>query len=118
MSNYQWIWQYVKKYANKGFLAIIFLIINALLIVVNPLVAGEIVDKVIEKGEANLLIPLLALMIGITIFRTIIRYTYQILFERIGQNSLFELRQEMYQKLQELDFDFFNHTRVGDIMVE
>ncbi|MBO0431925.1 ABC transporter ATP-binding protein [Enterococcus sp. DIV0660C] len=116
MSNYQWIWQYVKKYANKGFLAIIFLIINALLIVVNPLVAGEIVDKVIEKGEANLLIPLLALMIGITIFRTIIRYTYQILFERIGQNSLFELRQEMYQKLQELDFDFFNHTRVGDIM--
>ena len=38
------------------------------------------------------------------------------MFERVGQNTLFVLRQDMYKKLQELDFDFFNHTRVGDIM--
>ncbi|EOL48836.1 ABC transporter ATP-binding/permease [Enterococcus phoeniculicola] len=116
MSNYQWIWQYAKKYSSKAILAIIFLVVNAILIVINPLITGEIVDKVIDGNQPGLLVPFLALMIGITLFRTIIRYLYQMLFERIGQNTLYELRQDMYKKLQELDFDFFNHTRVGDIM--
>ena len=116
MNHYQWIWQYAKKYSGKAIIALIFVLLNAVSIVINPLLTGEIVDKVIDGGQAQLLIGLLAMMIGITVFRTVIRYLYQILFERIGQNTLFEIRQDMYRKLQELDFDFFNHTRVGDIM--
>ena len=116
MNHYQWIWRYARAYKSKGLLALLFVFLNALLIIVNPLLAGELVDKVIDGGQDDLLVPILALMIGITLFRTTIRYSYQMLFERIGQNSLFVLRQDMYRKLQELDFDFFNHTRVGDIM--
>lgn len=116
MSNYQWIWQYARKYSSKAVFALILLLINALLIVVNPLITGRIVDQVITQKKEELLLPYLGIMLGITLFRTVIRYSYQMLFERIGQNTLFELRQDMYQKLQELDFDFFNHTRVGDIM--
>ena len=55
-------------------------------------------------------------MIGVTVIRTVVRYSYQVLFESVGQSALFDLRKDMYVKLQELDFDFFNHTRVGDIM--
>ena len=44
------------------------------------------------------------------------RYTYQILFEQIGQNTLYKIREDLYVKLQEMDFSFFNQTRVGDIM--
>ncbi|MGL4697918.1 ABC transporter ATP-binding protein [Enterococcus larvae] len=116
MNNYQWIWQYARRYKGKAVLALILLLLNAVLIVVNPLITGQIVDQVITQKKETLLLPFLGIMVGITLFRTIIRYSYQILFERIGQNTLFTLRQGMYQKLQELDFDFFNHTRVGDIM--
>ncbi|MBP1048299.1 ABC transporter ATP-binding protein [Enterococcus sp. BWM-S5] len=116
MNNYQWIWQYARRYKGKAVLALILLLLNAVLIVVNPLITGQIVDQVITQKKETLLLPFLGIMVGITLFRTIIRYSYQILFERIGQNTLFTLRQDMYQKLQELDFDFFNHTRVGDIM--
>ncbi|WP_321387849.1 ABC transporter ATP-binding protein [uncultured Enterococcus sp.] len=116
MNNYQWIWQYARKYKGKAVLAFILLLLNAVLIIINPLVTGQIVDQVITQKREELLLPFLGIMVGITLFRTVIRYAYQIVFERIGQNTLFELRQDMYQKLQELDFDFFNHTRVGDIM--
>lgn len=116
MNNYQWIWQYSKKYQFRIILALIFVLLNAILIIINPLISGKIVDEVIDNHQIKLLVPLLLLMIGITLIRTIIRYSYQILFERISQNSLFELRNDLYQKLQVLDFDFFNHTRVGDIM--
>lgn len=116
MSNAQWIWRYAKKNRNKISLALIFLIINAGLIVVNPYLGGMVIDRVIDQQQTQLLIPLLLIMISTTVIRTAVRYSYQILFERVGQNTLFDLREDLYKKLQELDFDFFNHTRVGDIM--
>ncbi len=116
MNNFQWIWQYARKYKFQIILALIFLLANSLMIIVNPVVTGMLVDQVIQQGQVDLLLPLLGLMVGITVFRTAIRYSYQMIFEQTGQNVLFALRQDMYKKLQELDFDFFNHTRVGDIM--
>lgn len=116
MSNTQWIWRYAKKNRGKIILAVLFLVINAALIIVNPYLGGMVIDDVINQQKTHLLIPLLLVMIATTVIRTIVRYSYQILFERVGQNTLYDLREDLYQKLQELDFDFFNHTRVGDIM--
>lgn len=116
MNNFQWIWQYVVKNRYKLIIAMIFFLISTALILVNPYVMGQIVDRVIDGHEDSLLVPLLLVMIGVTVARTITRYIYQILFEQTGQNSLFDLRMDMYDKLHELDFDFFNHNRVGDIM--
>ncbi|MCI1135011.1 ABC transporter ATP-binding protein/permease [Enterococcus gallinarum] len=116
MSNTQWIWRYAKKNRGRIILAILFLLINAALIVVNPYLGGMVIDDVINQQQTHLLIPLLLIMIATTVIRTIVRYAYQLLFERVGQNTLYHLREDLYHKLQELDFDFFNHTRVGDIM--
>lgn len=116
MNSYQWIWQYSRKYKGRVIFATILILVNTALILVNPLLSKTIVDRIIKKGEVDLLMPIIGLMIGVTVVRTIVRYCYQILFERVGQNTLFDLRMDMYQKLQTLDFDFFNHTRVGDIM--
>lgn len=80
------------------------------------MLTGRIVDQVINQGKIEELVPILGTMIGVTVIRTVVRYSYQVLFESVGQSALFDLRKDMYVKLQELDFDFFNHTRVGDIM--
>lgn len=116
MNNFQWLWQYLRNYKFKIGVSLFFVVVNSLLIVINPVITGQLVDKVIDQGQVNLLIPFLGIMVGVQLTRTIIRYTYQIMFERVSQNVLFQLRQDLYKKLQELDFDFFNHTRVGDIM--
>lgn len=116
MNNLQWLWQYLKNYKVHMVIALIFVVVNSLLIIINPIITGELVDKVIDQSQIDLLVPYLLIMIGVQFLRTVIRYTYQIMFERVSQNALFSIRQDLYMKLQELDFDFFNHTRVGDIM--
>lgn len=116
MNNFSWIWQYSKKNKKRINLSLFLILIDCVTFVANPYLGGVIIDKVINNHQTDLLIPLLLAMIGITVVRTIIRYTYQINFETIGQNTLYDLRQDLYKKLQVLDFDFFNHTRVGDIM--
>lgn len=116
VNNYTWIWQYGKRYKTKIVLSCFLVLVNAATIVVLPIVSGKIIDTVIGKNQTQLLVPFLAVMIAVTLFRTVTGYTYQLLFEQMGQNVLFDLREDLYKKLQELDFDFFNHTRVGDIM--
>lgn len=116
MNNLQWIWRYARKNRAYVIWATFFLLISAALFVVNPYIGGMIVDQVIQQGNDQQLVPLLLAMIGASLLRTGVRYLYQIMWERVGQNTIFDLREDLYKKLQELDFDFFNHTRVGDIM--
>ncbi|EGC3020128.1 ABC transporter ATP-binding protein [Listeria monocytogenes] len=116
MESMKWIWQYVRKYRLLMIGVFILIFIASGISIIYPLLGGKVIDDVIYQNKTNLLIPLLLIMIISTIIRTICRYTYQIMCERIGQNSLFRIREDLYKKLQSLDFDFFNNTRVGDIM--
>ncbi|MBM5611452.1 ABC transporter ATP-binding protein [Listeria seeligeri] len=116
MKSMKWIWQYVRKYRLLMFGVFILIFIASGISIIYPLLGGKVIDDVVYKNQPKLLIPLLLIMIISTIIRTICRYAYQIMCERIGQNSLFKIREDLYKKLQSLDFDFFNNTRVGDIM--
>lgn len=116
MNSLNWIWQYIRPYRLRLLIALIFILFASLISVLYPLLGGKLIDLVVYQHKDSLLIPILLVMIISTLIRTIFRYSYQILFERIGQNSLYQIREDLYQKLQALDFDFFNHTRVGDIM--
>ncbi|PZF93066.1 ABC transporter ATP-binding protein [Listeria ivanovii] len=116
MKSMKWIWQYVRKYRLLMVGVFILIFIASGISIIYPLLGGKVIDDVIYKNQPKLLIPLFLIMIISTIIRTICRYTYQIMCERIGQNSLFQIREDLYKKLQSLDFDFFNNTRVGDIM--
>lgn len=116
MESMKWIWQYVRKYRLLMIGVFILIFIASGISIIYPLLGGKMIDDVVYQNKTNLLIPLLLIMIISTIIRTICRYTYQIMCERIGQNSLFRIREDLYKKLQSLDFDFFNNTRVGDIM--
>ncbi|EAE8500270.1 ABC transporter ATP-binding protein [Listeria monocytogenes] len=116
MESMKWIWQYVRKYRLLMIGVFILIFIASGISIIYPLLGGKVIDDVVYQNKTNLLIPLLLIMIISTIIRTICRYTYQIMCERIGQNSLFRIREDLYKKLQSLDFDFFNNTHVGDIM--
>ena len=116
MDSIKWVWQYAKVYKWRIFFALLLVIVTSGLAIVFPLLGGKLVDIVIDQGKVNLLVPILAIMYGVVVARIIMRYTYQILFEQIGQNTLYKIREDLYVKLQEMDFSFFNQTRVGDIM--
>lgn len=116
MNNYRWIWNYCLKYRWKIIASGLLVILNALTIVILPIVSGQIVDVVINQKQNQWLVPFLGLIIGVTVVRTVVRYFYQLLFEAVGQNVLFDLREDLYHKIQLLDVGFFQHTRVGDIM--
>lgn len=116
MDNLKWIAKYVKPYWIKESVALFFLILSSILQVINPIIIGILVDKMMSGDSIDQLEWYLFTMIAVTIGRIITRYIYQNFFERVGQNVLFDLRNNMFKKLHKLDFDFFNHNRVGDLL--
>ncbi|KAA8815598.1 ABC transporter ATP-binding protein [Bifidobacterium callitrichos] len=96
--------------------ALLLFIANNAMALTIPIISGLIVDRVIVGGHTDELLKFCALMIAMTVIRVGARYGYQMWMERFGQNSVYRLVSDEYEKLHELDFTYFNHTRTGDIM--
>lgn len=112
----RWIWPYAKPDAGRVIAAFFLFAIEKVLILAIPIITGLVVDEVIVKGEHEKLMPYLGALIAISAVRVFIRYGYQMFMERFGQNAVYRLVSDEFEKLHTLDFSYFNHTRIGDIM--
>lgn len=116
MDTIRWVWKYVRPYLTSWIWASFLTVIVSLLFIVSPYIGGRLVDIVINDGRDDLLISLLIIMMVSILLQTILRYFSQMRFEAISQEVLFKIREDLYAKLNSLDFNFFKHTRIGDIM--
>ncbi len=85
---------------------------------INPLITGSIVDKVIkvENRNLNLLFKLIIIMISCTVVKSIIRYTYQVIFEHVSQNVIRTMREDLYDHIQGLDFAWYDKAPGGNVI--
>ncbi|AGK98688.1 ABC transporter ATP-binding protein [Clostridium pasteurianum] len=117
MSNmFKWIWNYMRKYKFKMFFGVFLIAVCSALNMVTPYLSGKIVDNVIVKRQTNSLMIYLTIIISVTFIRSILRYYFQLIFENVSQNILFTLREQAYEKLQKLDFSFYEKNETGNIM--
>lgn len=106
----------MRDYRSRVFIGFFLVLIVAVLNMLNPYFSGRIVDEVIYGQKRDLLWLLLGFMIVLTIFKTLIRYSFQILFERISQEVIFTIRKQLFEHLNKLDFRFYDRIKTGDIM--
>ena len=116
MDNIKWILSYLKKHRLKYFFALFLVLITSAINMVYPFITGKFVDRVLGKGETSLLIPLVSIMISVVVVKGIMTYSYQMILEIISQDVLFKLREDLYDKLLNLDINFYSRVKTGDLM--
>lgn len=114
--NLKWVWPYCRPDLPRIFGSVVLFVVNDTMAMIVPLLIGALVDQVITQRHVDRLTHFCMLMIVVTVVRVGSRYGYQMWMERFGQNTVFRLVSDEYEKLHELDFTFFNHTSNGDIM--
>ena len=113
---FSWVWSYVRKY-RFGMAAGLFLsVLVAAMNMVNPLVTGAIVDKVIKGGQHELLFKLILIMLCVVLGKSIFRYSYQVIFEHCSQNVILKMREDLYAHIQKLDFSWYDKSPSGNVM--
>lgn len=113
---FSWVWSYVRRYRFLMMTGLFLSVCVAALNMINPLITGNIVDKVIRGGKHELLLKFILIMVGTTLGKSIIRYTYQVIFEHCSQNVILKMRQDLYAHIQKLDFSWYDNAQTGNVM--
>ncbi len=112
----KWFYSFLKKHNRSMALGLVLVTVISVLAIAKPIVSGSIVDDVITDGQYELLPRLIALLILITVLRGVLRFWSQVIFETCSQDVLYSMRDTVYRKLLQQDFNFYNKKRTGDLL--
>ena len=110
------VFSFLKHYRGKLIFALFLVTITCSIAIVNPQIAGIVVDDIIKKGNRDILPLMMVIMIAATLIRAVIKYCFLIIFEKSSQGLLYNMRDYVYRRLLEQDFNFYNKNRTGDLM--
>lgn len=116
MTPFKWFNKFLKKYWLRMVVGLLIITVVSVMAVINPKVSGFLVDNVIVGGKYEYLGKCLAVLIGVCLFREIFQYLALMCFETASQGVLYDMRFEVYRKLLNEDFTFYNKNRTGDLM--
>ncbi|HEX6987949.1 MAG TPA: ABC transporter ATP-binding protein [Bacillota bacterium] len=81
-----------------------------------PFLIQQLIDRVIHAGRYDLLPLLSAAVIGVALLRGVFNFGRQYFGELFGQNTVLELRNALYVRLQYLAFGYYDKAQTGNLM--
>jgi ATP-binding cassette subfamily B protein len=97
-----------------GFLA--FVVLDAALVVVNPLLVKHLLDDGILKKDVSLVLWLAATMALVSVLDAILGVGSGYLSSRIGESLIFDLRTKVFAHVQRMSLAFFTRTQTGALV--
>jgi ATP-binding cassette subfamily B protein len=110
------VFSYLKRYPKLGSLQIICAIVGTLLAIVFPNVARLVLDVAVPEQRADLLFKYTLLACGAYFGRDLLNSLRIMLNNTFEQKIIFDIRSDLYQKLQRLPLRWFDNRPTGDIM--
>ncbi|MBF2065430.1 MAG: ABC transporter ATP-binding protein [Calothrix sp. C42_A2020_038] len=113
---YKRFFKYIWPQKFKLILGSSTIFILSFLQILVPQITRYVIDVVIPNNYFNLL-PFVALIIAITsLLQGGLNFTRNYLMSLVGQKTIYDIRNELYQHLQTLSMSFFENQRTGTLM--
>ena len=107
---------YLRPYRYQVAVAVMILVASSLFQVVGPWLTQIAIDDVIPNGNASLLATLAAVYLASVVAGAALLYVQSVLTTWLGQRVMYDLRTEIFGKLQRLDLGFYDRNPVGRLM--
>lgn len=108
--------RYLKPYLRLLVPALVLTLALNLLGVLQPKFTQYAIDWHILPRKADGLMLLVLLFVGVQFFRLVFSYFQAILLNTVGQYVMFDIRRELYDKLQHQEVAYYDKNPVGRIM--
>ncbi|HNI70580.1 MAG TPA: ABC transporter transmembrane domain-containing protein, partial [Marmoricola sp.] len=95
---------------------LIFVAIDAMLVIVNPLLVRHLIDDGILHPNLSIVIWLAVLMALVSVFDAILGVTIGYLSAHIGEGLIFDLRKRVFGHIQRMPMAFFTRTQTGALV--
>lgn len=90
--------------------------VNAALGVVPPLLVRGILDDAIPKHQLALLFWLVGGILGVNILMGLLGVLQSFLSAQVGEGLLYDLRNRLFLRLQQMSLSYYTNTRAGEIV--
>lgn len=110
------IFSYLGKYPRLASAQLLCAILMTLMLLAFPMMTGRVVREVIENQQIDKLLPYIAIALCAFFFRDLFNFFRILINNTFEQKAVFDLRSELYDKLQRLRLKWFDERRSGDIM--
>jgi ATP-binding cassette, subfamily B, multidrug efflux pump len=107
---------YLKPYRWKVALAVLLLVSAAGLQIVGPWLIQIALDDAVPAADGQLLATLAIAYLVATLATFGLQYAQEIVTTWLGQKVMYDLRTEIFDKLQHLDLQFYDRNPVGRLM--
>lgn len=107
---------YTTRYKVLLALVLIFIIINSISMVAGSYLLKPLINDYILPGNFTGLAKMLTLLGGIFAFGALCSYGYGRIMVHIAQNSIRDIRKELFDKMQTLPVSYFDWNNHGDLM--
>jgi ABC-type multidrug transport system fused ATPase/permease subunit len=110
------VFAYLRRYPRLATATLLCALGSSVTVIIFPVVTQRIIDDVLREKDLAALWPMLALAAfgflaqdGLNTLRILLNNTFE-------QKVLFDLRSDLYARLQSLPLTWFDHRATGDIM--
>lgn len=106
----------IAKEKSHLIIALIGILVNTVATLVAPMIIGSAVDNSIQSGDWYGVLVAAGMLLVVYAVGLVASYNQTIHMGTVGRRVLFDLRNEIFIKLQELPVAFFNQNKVGDLI--
>jgi ATP-binding cassette subfamily B protein len=108
--------QFMSGEKKSLYLAFLVMMLNAGITMLTPYMIGYAIDHYIQAGQYHGLLVMAGLLLVMYIIWAGTEYLQTKLMGGVGQRMLYNLRNSVFEKLQQLPVAFFNQNKSGDLI--
>ena len=113
---WKFLFSYMKDHRLKFVLFLILMLIGTAIMSVSPLLTATIIDDGIIAGDAQHVLNMTILYFTLMLFMALIYFIAQYGMGKTAQNVVFRIRNDLFEKLQEMSLTYFDQRPSGDII--
>ncbi|MCH2059504.1 MAG: ABC transporter ATP-binding protein/permease [Verrucomicrobiales bacterium] len=110
------VFAYLKRYPKLASMQLMCAVVGTLLAIVFPNVARIILDEVVPAKDSGALLGWVCVALGAYFGRDFLNSMRIMLNNTFEQKVIFDIRSDLYAKLQRLPLSWFDNRPTGDIM--
>ncbi|GAA1305099.1 ABC transporter ATP-binding protein [Saccharothrix xinjiangensis] len=110
------IWAFARPRRSRLFQYLALSVVMAVLAVLTPVLAGRVVDAIVNGSTTRVVLALAGVIAGIAVVEAALGLLTRWLSARIGEDLILDLRTTVFDHVQRMPIAFFTRTRTGALV--
>ncbi|HUR04648.1 MAG TPA: ABC transporter ATP-binding protein [Nonomuraea sp.] len=107
---------FARPHRAKLVVFLLLTVVSAVLAVSTPVLAGRVVDAIVQGRDVSVVVWLAVVIAGIAVVDAGLGLVERWESSRIGEGLIFDLRRAVYEHVQRMPVAFFTRTRTGALV--